>query len=488
MRYADVTIIGAGIAGLSVARELSRYRLRVAVIEKESDVAVGSTRASSSIVHADYGVPGSATARLTVQGNRLFDDLCHDLGVAFKRCGELFVAFPGEEGVLEEIARDSRANGAVPFRELTREEVLRLEPRLNPELVAGLLGPSGGVVTSFELAIALYENARANGVEFFFGSSPTQATTRDDGDVVLRVNDTWELQSRFVVNAAGLFADEVAALLGDEAHIRIRPERGQEVILDKCAGGLVSRVVFDCGTGLVVPTTHGNIMLGTTREETSSKRSDRFTTAQGVESIISKARRLVPGIDAATVIRCFAGLRVLNDGNDHFIGRSEGCNRLVTVSLQTGGVTAGPAAAIEAIGLLEESGLALERKPDFSRHRRPAPVFRDMSPGEQAEMIRQDPRYGRVVCRCETVTEGEVVEAIRRGARTVDGVKYRVRAGMGRCQGGFCGPRVMAILTREIGMPLEDVRKTGLGSWMVTPRDPEEPLRRMATLIERARH
>lgn len=470
MRRADVTIIGAGIAGLTVARELARYRLRVVVLERGADVAAGSTRASSSIVHADYGVPGSVTARLTVEGNRLMDDLCDDLSVPLKRCGELFVAFAGEEPVLDEIAEAARANGAVPFRRLTRGEVLDLEPNLNPDLVGGLLGPSGGVLNSFELAIALFENARANGVEFLFGTSPISAAAAADGDFELRLSGPGNLRTRFVVNAAGLFADEVATMLGDPYHIRVRPERGQEVILDRDAGGLVKRVIFDCGITLLVPTIHGNLLLGTTKEEALDKTSDLHTTTSGVESILSRARRLVPKLDTRTVIRSFAGLRACNDRGDHLVGRSERCPRLVTVSLQTGGLTASPAAAREVVRLLEAGGLRLEPREDFQPRRQPVTVFRDMSPTEQAEMIRRDPRYGRVVCRCETVTEGEVVEAIRRGARTLDGVKYRVRAGMGRCQRGFCGPRVMVILARELGIPLDEVTKRGHDSWLVRPK------------------
>jgi len=470
MLQADVAIIGAGIAGLTVARELARYRLRVVVLEKEIDAATGSTKASSSIIHADYGAPGSATARLTVEGNRLFDDLCRELSVPFYRCGVLFVAFEGEEPILNEIVESAEANGAVPFQRLGREEVLKLESNLNPDLTAGALGPSGGVLNSFELAIALFENARDNGVEFLLGTKLISADETPGGNLVLETDTGHKVRTRFVVNAAGLFADRVADILGDADHLKVVPQRGQEVILDQRSGPVVRRVIFDCGTGLVVPTVHGNLLLGTTKEETQDKAGGLHTTRQGVDSIVGRARKLIPGLDPGSVIRSFAGLRACNNREDHFIGRSERVPSLVTVSLQTGGLTASPAAAREAVELLEEAGLNLEPKGDFEAHREPMPVFREMSPAEQAEMIRRDSRFGRMVCRCETVTEGEIVEAVRRGARSVDGVKYRVRAGMGRCQGGFCGPRVMAILARELGVTLNDVTKRGKDSWLVRAR------------------
>jgi glycerol-3-phosphate dehydrogenase len=273
MLETDVTVIGAGIAGLNVARELARHRLRIVVVDREVDVSGGSTKASSSRIHADYGAPGSRTAEYTIQGNTLFDELCHDLAVPFSRCGELFAAFEGEEGILEEIIQGARDNGAVPFRRLTRDETLALEPNLNPEITAGAFGPSGGLLCSFELAIALYENLVENGVVFKLGCVVTGVTV-EPGRPTVPHTEGGDIRARYVVNATGLFVDYVAALMGAEGVISVAPQRGQAVILDRAAGSLVNRVVFDCGLGLVVPTVHGNLLLGTTKDEAEDKDRD----------------------------------------------------------------------------------------------------------------------------------------------------------------------------------------------------------------------
>jgi len=468
MLETDVTVIGAGIAGLSVARELARYRLRIAVVDREVDVGSGSTRASSSIIHADYGAPGTRTAEYTVRGNPAFDALCRDLAVPFQRRGAVFAAFAGEEGVLEKIVQAAEENGAVPFRRLSREDTLELEPNLNPEIVAGALAPSAGALCSFDLAIALYENLLGNGVVFRLSCEVSRATVRPGQPTVLHTSDG-DIRTNYVVNAAGLHADEVASMLGAGDLLSVTPERGQEVVLDRATGGLVNRMVFDCGLGLVVPTTHGNLLLGTTQDGASDKDRDVQATADGLETILSRARRLVPALDRQMVIRSFAGLRACTNRGDHVV-EGHGPSASVVVCLQTGGVTASPAAAEDAVAILQDMGLSLVPRDDFEPTRQPIPSFREMDRAERERAIRRDPRWGRIVCRCETVTEGEIVEAIRRGARTLDGVKYRVRAGMGRCQGGFCGPRVMEILARELGLDMAWTRKRGGGSWLVEPR------------------
>lgn len=386
MMQADVTIVGAGIAGLTVARELARYDLRLAVVDKEVDVAGGSTKASSSIIHADLGAPGSATARFTVESNPLFADLCRDLAVTFNRCGELFVAFEGETGILEEIVQEARANGAVPFQMLRREEVLALEPNLNPDLVAGAFCPSGAVLNSFELAIALHENARANGVQFILGETVTGVDRGPDGDLVVRTAKR-SIHTRYLVNAAGLFADEICGFCGDPEQFHVVPQRGQEVILDRQAGSLVSHVVFDCGLSLIVPTTHGNLLLGTTKEATDDKKDGAFSTHEAVDDIVARAKRLVPAIERQSVIRSFAGLRACNNYGDHYVAASARCPRLVTVSLQTGGLTASLSAARKAVEALAGQGLVQRERADFVATREPIPVFRGMEPAEQAALI-----------------------------------------------------------------------------------------------------
>jgi glycerol-3-phosphate dehydrogenase len=468
--HVDVAIVGAGVAGCMVARELSKYQVRTLVLERELDVASrGVTKGSMSAIHADMGAPGSNRARLTVQANPVFERLCEDLGVSFERTGLLVVALERSElPVLEEIRENAEENGAVPYRPLTRGEVLALESNLSPDVVAGLYQPAEGMLYSFDLTIACFENAVSNGVEFRFGTELLSMSERLDGTFSLFTN-RGEVRARFVVNAAGLFADDVARMVGDD-EITVVPVRGQHLILDRLVGDLVTHQLWDCGVGAVVPTPHGNLLIGSTFEEVTDKTGDDCSTAEGRDDLFRAAQRLIPALDRGVIIRGFSGLRSINNYNDHVVQVSKKTDRLVNISLISGGVTASPAVAEHVADLVAEGGLELRPRPDFEPQREPIPDFSEMTDGERADIIRRDPRYGRVVCRCETVTEGEIVEAIRRGARTLDGIKYRVRAGMGRCQGGFCGPRVMAILARELGVGLDAISKGGEEAWLVHPR------------------
>jgi len=463
----DVAVIGAGIVGTMIARELSRYRVEAVVLERGMDVAPACTKASNSVVHADSGLPGTDMRRFTAESHRLYDRLCEELAVAFNRCGELFVALEPEElPMLEERVEAAREKG-VEMTRLSPSQVAELEPNLTGEVLGGALAPDGAVLYAFELAIALFENARANGVDFRFEAEVRRARMLEGGDIELETT-RGPVRARYVVNAAGAWAGRVAALFGDHS-VWVEYVMGQRTIMDRRLDGTVRHIVDRVkGSGVVIPTGHGNLFLGRADGELVDDPEVAPALASGIETILDEARALIPALKRSDMIRTFAG--VWAEREDCLVEKSPACPRLVNVCLPPPGLTACPAAARHAMALLGELGLELKEDPSFDPVREPIPDFSELPPSERARLIERDPAFGRVVCRCETVTEGEIVEAIRRGARTVDGVKYRVRAGMGRCQGGFCGPRVMAILARELGLGLEEVTKKSGASWLVRPR------------------
>jgi glycerol-3-phosphate dehydrogenase len=457
-----------------IARELARYRLHVEVLEKEAEVSFGCTKASNSIIHADAGPLGSNTSRFTARSHRLFDQLCDELAVPFERPGELFVAFDEDElGWFEQLV-DTAPKKDLEVISLTRDQVLDLEPAVSPDVLAGVLAPAGGLLYSFELTIALFENAVQNGVHFRFdtqviGARQVPGCTPAHGCIELHTS-TGPVRAGYVVNATGVRAGDVARMLGDDS-FESWGERGERMVLDQRCNGLVTHVVDRSNIAAVIaPTLHGNVFLGRWDAQNERGNEETVTTSDGMEGILREAQRVIPAIERKDMIRAFSGVWAVNSRGDQIVEASPNCSRLVNVCLTPPGVTIAPAVAEEVIGILDEMGLELKLKEDFQPRRVPIPDFSEMTDAERAGIIEGDPRYGRIVCRCETVTEGEIVEAIRRGARTLDGVKYRVRAGMGRCQGGFCGPRVMNILARELGLDLAKVTKAGGDSWLSKPR------------------
>ncbi|MGE5586702.1 MAG: NAD(P)/FAD-dependent oxidoreductase [Clostridia bacterium] len=466
---ADVAIIGAGVIGAAIARELARYDLAVVLLEREAEAAFGTSKANSGVVHAGFhSAPGTLEASLCVKGNAMFDEIAAELSVPFRRNGCLMISMSGDEtGVLREHFDRGRRNGVPGLRLLDAEEARRLEPGLSPDVVAALHAPTGGVVCPYQLTFALVENAVANGVRFMTGSPVTSLHLRD-GRIAAVETPEAIIETAWVVNAAGLFADRIAAMAGDES-FEIRPRKGEEYLLDKRVGNLVRSTVFPVPTPvskgiLVIPTADGNIMVGPTAEDTSD-RLDLATTRAGFEAVFAAARRMVPAVSPRDVIASFAGLRAASSEGDFIIRPSGVARGMVHVAgIESPGLTAAPAIARMVAEILRDEGLNARARRGFSPVR-PAPVrFSQLSRAEQARLVESDPAFGRIVCRCETVTEAEVLDAIRRGARTVDGVKLRTRAGMGRCQGGFCMPRVMKILSRELGVPLERITKRGCGS------------------------
>ncbi|HHV43518.1 MAG TPA: FAD-dependent oxidoreductase [Firmicutes bacterium] len=465
---ADVLIIGGGVVGTSIAYTLSQYRIQVVLVERNLELGWATTKANSGIVHAGFHDPlTTLKGRFCVEGNRLFEQLCRDLDVPFRRNGVLMVAqIPEDLPRLEAYYLQGKANGLTDLHLLRREEVLAREPNLNPQILGGLYAPGGGIVSPFELAIASGEVAARNGARIMTGTMVQGIQVLDDG--LLVVTDRGRIQARYVVNAAGLWADQIARMVGDESVI-IRPRKGEEYILDKRLGDLVTSTIFptpgQASKGiLIIPTVGGNIMIGPNAVEIEDKEAVD-TTAEGWAEVFQAAKQLVPSLRAQDVIASFSGIRAASQSGDFIIGPAKQCPRLIHVAgMQSPGLTAAPAVARRIRELLEELGLSMEPDPSAVKKRPPVRRFRKMSPEEQRRLIAEDPRFGRVICRCEQITEGEIVEAIRRGARTVDGVKFRARAGMGRCQGGFCQPLVVQILARELGVPEETIVKNSAGS------------------------
>lgn len=470
---ADVLIIGGGVIGAALARELSRYTIRTVLVEKEVDVAFGTSKANSGIVHSGiHDRPGSLKARLSVEGNRLYPAVAEELSVLYKPNGAVIVAQSTDElPALEALREAGRNNGVPGIASLGRDELLGLEPALSPMLAGGLLVPSGGIVVPFDLAFALVENACANGVHAALDTHVDQILAERDGLVVRTSRGVF--RARFVVNAAGLHAASVARLIGDES-FEIRPRKGEEYLLDRKLEGMVRRTVFPLPTPvskgiLVIPTVEGNIMLGPTAHNTADFR-DLATTAAGWDEVFSYVRRLVPGLRASDRIASFAGLRAGTAGEDFIIRPSEVSPRFVhAAGIDSPGLTAAPAIARYVAEMLGDAGLKLDPNPRFNP-RRTVIRMRDLGMEERAALMDSDPAYARIVCRCETISEGEIRDAIRRGATTLDGIKLRTRSGMGRCQGGFCTSRIIDLLSRELGLSPAEITKRGGGSHMLVGR------------------
>lgn len=475
MHY-DVLILGGGIVGCAIARELTRYRLHVGLLEKEAEVGFGTTKANSGIIHGGHhAAPGTIKGRLEWEGNRQWDQLCAELGFGFRRVGELTVALtPDQLPILEALMQQGRAKGVPGLALWDRDRLLTEEPNLTPDVVAALYAPTTGVINPYEACYGLAENACLNGLELWTGCAVTGLAA--DGDMWTVVTSRGQYRSRFVINAAGLYADHIARMAGADG-FTIHPRKGEEYLLDKRLAGLVRRVIFPCPTPvskgiLVIPTFDGTVMVGPTAQAVTD-REDLTTTAAGAAEVFAAVQRVVPAIHPRQVIAQFAGLRAAADGEDFILGPTARRGFLNAAGIQSPGLTAAPAIATLMVDMLRDEGLALALRDDFQPEL-PQPIhFAALDTPHQQALAARDPNYGRIVCRCETVTEAEVCEAIRRGARTLDGIKFRTRAGMGRCQGGFCTGRCMQLLARTLEMPLWDVTKHGGDSWIVQPRPDE---------------
>lgn len=476
----DVAVIGAGVVGALIARELSRYQLDVCMLEKADDVAMGTSKANSAIVHAGFDCqPGSVMAKMNVRGNAMMDQLTRELSVPFKRNGSMVLAFGEEDAGTLQILLDRGIQNGVPGVEIVSGDRAReLEPNISGNVTAALVAPSGGIVCPYELTIAAAGNAMDNGVRLYTGFEVVSADFADgDWTLVSAAGD--QVEARYVINAAGLFSDRVAALLGDTGY-HLFPRRGEYLLLDRDQGQMVSHTIFQCpsamGKGiLVTPTVDGNLLLGPTSENRED-REDTATTAEGLATVARLAAKSVPSVNLRAVITSFTGLRSCSPGHDFVIESSKNRPQLVEITgIESPGLSSAPAIAEYAVGLLKEMGLPLHEKADFNPIRRPIPRFREMDIQQRRALIQEDARFGQIICRCETVTEGEIVRALHQNppAHDLDGVKRRTRTGMGRCNGGFCTPQAVEIIARELGIPVEQVTKCGGDSRLLVGKTKE---------------
>ena len=465
----DVIVIGAGVVGGLVARELTKYELSVAMVEKCSDVALGATRANSSIVHAGFDAKeGTLKAKLNVAGSEMMEELCRDLGVKYKRNGSLVVGFNDEDGkTLDGLLERGKKNGVPGLRVIDREEILALEKNIGEGVTVALHAPTGAIVCPYELCMAAVGNAMDNGAELYLDFEVKNIEKLDTGYRVSSENGA--LEAKIVINCAGVYSDEIAKMVGDDS-FEVNARRGEYILLDRECGALVSHTIFRCPTKmgkgvLVTPTVDGNLLLGPTSEDIDDK-DDTKTTAEGLGKVREKASEQVSGINFGKVITSFTGLRSVGSTGDFIININDGF--VNCAGIESPGLSASPAIAVYVADMLKASGLHMNKKESFSPERRPMHYFRELSIDEKNEIIKEHPEYAHVICRCETVTEGEILEAIRTNPkpRDVDGIKRRTRASMGRCQGGFCTPYIIELLADEMSCDYADVTKFGGKSYV----------------------
>lgn len=458
----DVVIIGAGVIGASIFRELEKYNLKVAVIEKENDVSMGTTKANSAIIHAGYDPKaGSLMAKYNVKGNEMFEGLCNELSVPFKRNGSLVIAFNDNDmGIVNDLFINGEKNGVRGLKVLTREEVLDLEPNLSKDIKGALYAPSGGIVGPFEYTIALIENAIENGGEIILDSEVVAIEKNKIFNITTKNNN--QIKAKYIINAAGVYADKIHNMICSES-FKIIPRKGEYYVMDKNQGSIVNHTIFPCPSKLskgilVTPTVHGNLLIGPNATDLDDKEF-LSTTNEALADIKKLALKTVDKLNFRECIRTFSGLRAISDYDDFIIEENKEIKGFIDVSgIKSPGLTCAPAIAVDIVNILKRSGLDLIKNDSFTKERTFV-RFSDLSQDEKIELIKKDPHYGRIICRCEGITEGEIVDSIKRsfGKITLDGVKRRCRPGMGRCQGGFCGPRVQEIISRELNIKMEDV-------------------------------
>lgn len=472
----DVIVIGGGVIGGAVLRELSKYRLRVCLAEKEADVAMGASKANSGIVHAGFDAPeGSNKAKFNVLGNKMMASYAAELGVKFAQIGSLVLAFSQEEMHTLAVLRDrGEHNGVENLRIIDQTELRALEPNVSPQAIGALHAPTGGIVCPYELTVAAIGNAMDNGADLYTDFDVAKITNRGGVFTVTAVSGK-KLQGTLVINCAGLGAEKVARLAGDDS-VHIGARRGEYILLDRESGDFARHTIFTTPTAkgkgiLISPTVDGNILLGPTAEELTAPSTD--TSVKGLASIIENAGKMCNNVPLYNTITSFAGIRAYCDRHDFIIEESGKVNGLINVAgIESPGLTSAPAIAEYTVKELVAKHVPLERNESFSGKRAPDCFFKQLTVEEKNNLITKDPAYGKIVCRCEQITEGEIVRAVRENppARNIDAVKRRTRAGMGRCQGGFCQPSVAEIIARETGIPLEQVTKNGKGSELLTGR------------------
>lgn len=472
----DIIIIGGGVSGAAIARELSRYKAEICLVEKEEDVCSGTSKANSAIIHAGYdAVPGTLKAKLNVRGNEMMEELAKDLDFPFKRNGSLVLCRNEEDmPALQMLLERGTENGVKGLRILNKAEVLTMEPNAADNIHAALYAPTGGIVCPFELNIALAESAYMNGVAFRFQTEVQDIKKTPDGFALY--TNQGKLETKCVVNAAGVYADKIHNMVS-EKKLHIVPRAGEYCLMDKGTGSHVSRTIFTLpgkfGKGiLVTPTIHGNLLIGPTAVDIEDKEGTN-TTREGLRQVMEKAAVSVKNLPVSQIITSFAGLRAHAVQDDFIIGEAEDAEGFIDCAgIESPGLTSCPAIGEMTAELLRNK-MGLEEKDNFIATRKGILKPARLSREDRIALIKEKPAYGNIICRCEMISEGEIIDAVTRplGAKSIDGIKRRTRAGMGRCQSGFCLPGTMEILSREGKLDILDIGKSGKGSQLLTGRN-----------------
>lgn len=461
----DIAIIGAGVVGAMIARELTKYDVKVCVLEKENDVATGATKANSAIVHAGFDAKcGTLKAELNVKGSKMMKDVCDELGVICINNGSLVIGFDDEDlKTIKKLYKQGVKNGVCGLEILNSDELHKKEPNISDNAVGALYAPTGSIICPFELCIAAMGNAMDNGADLKLNFNVTDIKKSDTYYEIVSENET--VKAKYIVNAAGVFSDKIAKMAGD-ASFDVHPRRGEYILLDKDCNNLTTSTIFktptEKGKGILLsPTVDGNFLLGPTAVDMEDK-ENKSTTSDGLSKIIDEARKNLKTLPLQKTITSFCGLRAVGDTGD-FIIKFFGDTFLNVAGIESPGLSASPAIAEYAANLLKEKGAISKDNKNFNPKRKSSRYFKEASLEEKNKIIKERPEFGRIICRCETVTEGEIIDAIRTnpGARDIDGVKRRTRSGMGRCQGGFCLPYVAEILSNELNIPYESITKCG---------------------------
>ncbi len=485
MKQYDVVVVGAGVTGCAIARELSRYDWKVCVVERDEDVCTGTSKANSGIVHSGVDAHyGTKKAQMNIEGSRMMEKLSKDLDFAYQKNGSLIICTDEtQRGELEQLLENGRKNGVEGLCLISGKEAREMEPELSDQVVAALYAPTGGIVCPFGLTIALAENAADNGVEFRFLSEVTGVRKSDEGFIVELSGQS--IQTRYLVNAAGVYADTIHNMLSSQKRTII-PRRGEYCLFDKSEGSRVSRTIFQLPTRfgkgvLVTPTVHGNLMIGPNAVDIGEEKEGVATTAEGLADIMEKAALSLgtgagKGLSGRKIITSFAGLLAHTEENDFTLEEAADVPGLFdALGIESPGLTAAPAIGVFMAGLVweranRELAGGVRKKEQFQETRKGILNPSELSEEERNALIAKTPEYGTILCRCERISEGEILDAIHRtlGAKSLDGIKRRTRAGMGRCQSGFCSPKIVELLARELGVSMEEITKAGPGSELLT--------------------
>ena len=476
----DIAIIGAGVVGGMIAREMTKYNLKVCILERNNDVATGATRANSAIVHAGFDAKeGSLKAKLNVKGSEMMETVAKELGVKYKRNGSLVIGFNEEDHAeIEKLLARGQANGVRDLRILEKVELHALEPNLSEPVTCALYAPTGAIICPYELTIAAVGNAMDNGAELYRNFEVAGICKTEEGFEISAADNNQKVSAKVVINAAGLYTDKIARMVGDES-FDVHPRRGEYILLDKECGSMISHTVFrtpsKMGKGILVsPTVDGNLLTGPTSVDMTDK-EDTATTQEGFDKIIKEALENVSTIPFGKTITSFCGLRAVGSTGD-FIITAPVKGFINAAGIESPGLSSAPAIAEYVAELVAEQGIELVKNENFNPYREAAHKFREASIEEKNAMIRENKAYGKIVCRCEGVTEGEILDALRTNpkAMDLDGVKRRTRAQMGRCQGGFCSPHIVEMIAAELNIPIEQVTKAGGNSYVNIAKTKEQ--------------